>query len=57
MPYETPSARVKRHQVGAGNRFLATATLDRLLHHSHVLKFKVRSYRLQDLEQTVTILP
>ena len=33
----------------------ATATLDRLLHHSHVLNIKGRSYRLRDLEQAVSL--
>jgi DNA replication protein DnaC len=32
---------------------LATAILDRLLHNSHVLNIKGRSYRLRDLEQAV----
>ena len=31
---------------------LATATLDRLLHRSHVLNIKGRSYRLRELEDT-----
>ncbi len=30
---------------------LATAILDRLLHKSHVVNIKGRSYRLRDLEQ------
>ena len=33
---------------------LATAILDRLLHRSHVLNIKGRSYRLRDLERAVT---
>ena len=37
----------------AGDEVLATAILDRLLHHSHVLNIKGRSYRLRELEQTV----
>lgn len=37
----------------AGDEILATAILDRLLHHSHVLNIKGRSYRLRDLEQAV----
>lgn len=39
----------------AGDEILATAILDRLLHHSHVLNIKGRSYRLRDLEQAVTL--
>src|SRR5262249_34982850 len=35
----------------AGDEVLATAILDRLLHKSHVLNIKGRSYRLRDLEQ------
>ena len=32
---------------------LATAILDRLLHHAHVLNIKGRSYRLRDLEDAL----
>jgi DNA replication protein DnaC len=39
----------------AGDEILATAILDRLLHHSHVLNIKGRSYRLRDLEQAVNL--
>ena len=39
----------------AGDEILATAILDRLLHHSHVLNIKGRSYRLRDLERAVSI--
>ena len=38
-------------EVLAGDEVLATAILDRLLHRSHVLNIKGRSYRLRDLEQ------
>jgi len=38
-------------EVLAGDEILATAILDRLLHHSHVLNIKRRSYRLRDLER------
>ena len=38
----------------AGDEVLATAILDRLLHHSHVLDIKGRSYRLRDLERAAT---
>ena len=38
----------------AGDEVLATAILDRLLHRSHVLDIKGRSYRLRDLERVVT---
>ena len=41
-------------EVLAGDEVLATAILDRLLHKSHVLNIKGRSYRLRDLEQAVT---
>ena len=37
----------------AGDEVLATAILDRLLHHAHVLNIKGRSYRLRDLEQAL----
>jgi len=37
--------------VLAGDEVLASAILDRLLHKSHVLNIKGRSYRLRDLEQ------
>jgi len=39
----------------AGDEVLATAILDRLLHHSHVLNIAGRSYRLRDLEQEVSL--
>jgi len=39
----------------AGDEILATAILDRLLHHSHVLNIKGRSYRLRDLEQAASL--
>ncbi len=39
----------------AGDEVMATAILDRLLHHSHVLNIAGRSYRLRDLEQAVSL--
>jgi DNA replication protein DnaC len=39
----------------AGDEVLATAILDRLLHHSHVLNIAGRSYRLRDLEQAASL--
>jgi len=38
-------------EILAGDEVLATAILDRLLHRSHVLNIKGRSYRLRELEQ------
>lgn len=38
-------------EVFAGDEVLATAILDRLLHRSHVLDIKGRSYRLRELER------
>ena len=38
-------------EILAGDEILATAILDRLLHHSHVLNIKGRSYRLRELER------
>lgn len=35
----------------AGDEAMATALLDRLLHHCHVLNIKGRSYRLKELEK------
>lgn len=37
-------------EILAGDEVLATAILDRLLHHGHVLDIKGRSYRLRELE-------
>jgi DNA replication protein DnaC len=37
----------------AGDEVLATAILDRLLHHAHVLNIRGRSYRLRDLEEAL----
>jgi DNA replication protein DnaC len=39
----------------AGDEVLATAILDRLLHKAHVLNIKGRSYRLRDLEQSLSM--
>ena len=39
----------------AGDEVLATAILDRLLHRSHVLNNKGRSYRLRDLEEALKL--
>jgi len=44
-------------EVLAGDEVLTTAILDRLLHRSHVLDIKGRSYRLRDLERAVTQRP
>jgi DNA replication protein DnaC len=41
-------------EVLAGDEVLATAILDRLLHRSHVLNIKGRSYRLRELERAAT---
>jgi len=41
-------------EILAGDEVLATAILDRLLHRSHVIDIKGRSYRLRDLEKAVT---
>ncbi len=41
-------------EILAGDEVLATAILDRLLHKSHVLDIKGRSYRLRDLETALT---
>ena len=40
-------------EILAGDEVLATAILDRLLHRSHVINIRGRSYRLRDLEQAV----
>ena len=40
-------------EILAGDEVLATAILDRLLHHSHVLNIRGRSYRLRDLESVL----
>jgi DNA replication protein DnaC len=37
----------------AGHEVLATAILDRLLHHSHVLNSRGRLYRFRDLKETL----
>jgi len=40
-------------EILAGDEVLATAILDRLLHHSHVINIKSRSCRLRDLESAL----
>jgi DNA replication protein DnaC len=37
----------------AGDEVIASAILDRLLHSSHVLNIRGRSYRLRDLEESL----
>jgi DNA replication protein DnaC len=38
-------------EILAGDEVMATALLDRLLHHCHVISIKGRSYRLRELER------
>lgn len=38
-------------EILAGDEVMTTALLDRLLHKSHVLNIRGRSYRLRDLEK------
>ena len=40
-------------EILAGDEVMATALLDRLLHHCHVLNIKGRSCRLRDLERAL----
>ena len=40
-------------ELFAGDEILATAILDRLLHRSHVLNIKGRSYRLRELKEAL----
>jgi DNA replication protein DnaC len=40
-------------EVLAGDEVMTTAILDRLLHRSHVLNIRGRSYRLRDLERAL----
>lgn len=44
-------------EVLAGDEALAMAMLDRLLHASHVLNIRGRSYRLRDLEENLKAQP
>ena len=37
-----------------GNAAMATAILDRLLHHAHVLNIRGRSYRMKEREALAT---
>lgn len=41
-------------ELMAGDEALTAAILDRLLHNAHVINIKGRSYRLRDLENTLT---
>ena len=41
-------------EILAGDEVLATAILDRLLHNSHALDVKGRSYGLRDLDRAIT---
>ena len=40
-------------KVFAGDEVMVTAILDRLLHHSHVINVKGRSWRLKDMEEAI----
>jgi DNA replication protein DnaC len=40
-------------EILAGDEVMTTALLDRLLHKSHVLNIRGRSYRLRDLEKVL----
>ena len=40
-------------EILAGDEVMTTALLDRLLHKSHVLNIRGRSYRLRDLEKAL----
>ena len=40
-------------EILAGDEVMATAVLDRLLHRSHVINIKGRSYRLKNLEKVL----
>jgi hypothetical protein len=46
-----PSLRGDRHHDRFGDAVIATAILDRLLHHSHVLNIRGESYRLREKKQ------
>lgn len=39
--------------VFAGDEVIAVAILDRLLHHSHVVNIKGRSWRLKEMEEAI----
>ncbi len=43
----------EKPKLFAGDEFLATAILNRLLHRAHVLNIRGRSYRLRDLEESL----
>jgi len=40
-------------EVFAGDEIIAVAILDRLLHHSHVINIKGRSWRLKEMEESI----
>ena len=42
-----------RPRMLAGDETLATAILDRLLHHCHALQIDGRSFRLREIESTL----
>ena len=42
-------------ELHAGDAVPATAILDRLLHHRHVLFIKGRSHGIRDLEQAISL--
>ena len=55
VPFALVGQRVEVRGCARHVQILATAILERLLHHSHVLNIKGRSYRLRDLEQAISL--
>jgi hypothetical protein len=52
-----PSLRGDRHHDRFGDAVIATAILDRLLHHSHVLNIRGESYRLREKKRAGLLGP
>ena len=46
--FSTTDDQGSRHHEALGDQVVATAILDRLLHHSHVLTIRGESYRLRE---------
>jgi len=52
-PWPTPSTSRQWPEMLAGDEILATAILDRLLHHCHVVNIDGRSFRLKTMAAQV----
>ncbi len=56
VAYRAPKRNVSEWGVVFGDAVVATAILDRLLHHSHVITIRGESYRLKEKRRAGVLL-